>query len=331
MLAFAPNDLKNMYQDEFILGFEKTFGNNWVYGAKATYRELKSAIDDVCDSARIADKAGALGLDADLLDIQSCYMFNPGGSNTFSIADLDANGVKTGTRTEIVMTAADWGFTDDAKREYKALDVFLEHRFDGKWEGRLDYTYSKLQGNTEGQVKSEFGQTNISKTQDWDAAQLMQFADGYLFNDRRHQLKIRGSYQFAEEWAVGGKFTVVSGVPISCLGFFNPDGTVDEGSPAGDPVGYGSSYHTCFGEIAKPGAVRTPWTHIVDLGLTYRPARFDNHLALNVQVFNVFNERETTQVDVTSEDDAFTVSNTYLMPIGRSTPRFVQLSASVDF
>ena len=180
-------------------------------------------------------------------------------------------------------------------------------------------------------MKSEFGQSNISKTQDWDAAQIMAFADGYLFNDRRHQLKIRGSYQITPEWAVGGKYTVVSGTPVSCLGLYNPDGSIDEDSSAADPIAYGSSYHTCLGEVAKPGEVRTPWTHKLDLGVTYRPAFFDDKLALSMQVFNALNERVPTQLNVTSEAGAYTIANSYLRPLSMTTPRYVMFTASLDF
>jgi len=327
VLAFAPKDMKNMYQDEYILGFDKTLGDNWVVGAKLTYRDLKSSIDDICDGDRMVDKLVASGIDPDSVEVASCYMFNPGGTNTFSLKNVNGNG-----RTEIQMSSADWGFTEGLKRTYKAVDLYVEHPFDGKWEGRLNYTYSKSEGNNEGQVKSEFGQTNISKTQDWDAAAMMRFANGYLANDRRHQIKMYGSYAFTPEWMLSTNIRVMSGGPISCLGFFNPDGSIDEGSKPADPIGYGASYHTCLGSVAKPGSKRNPWTKNIDLGLTYRPAYFDDKVSVSLQVFNVLNDQKTTQVDVTSEtDSAYTVSNTYLLPIARQAPRYVMISASYDF
>src|SRR5690606_8024437 len=74
VLAFAPKDMENMYQDEYILGFDKTWGENWAYGAKLTYRDLKSSIDDVCDSGKIVDKMTDIGLDPDSVEIAGCYM-----------------------------------------------------------------------------------------------------------------------------------------------------------------------------------------------------------------------------------------------------------------
>lgn len=326
VLSFAPSDLKNMYQDEYILGFEKSFDNRWMVGAKLTHRNLKSAIDDICDPGTMEAVLEARGIDPSTLVVPGCFMFNPGGTNTFSLAKADGSG-----RVDVKMSAADWRFEDGLKRTYDGLDVYFERPFDGTWEARVDYTYSKSRGNTEGQVKSEFGQANISKTQDWDAAEIMRFANGYLANDRRHQLKLRGSYQLAEEWLVGANFRIQSGAPVSCLGLFNPDGNIAEDSVAADPIGYGPSYHTCFGQVATPGDKRAPWTRTLDVGVTYRPHFFNDKVSFNMQVLNALNERAPLQMDVTSETDAYTVSNTYLLPQGRQTPRYVVFSASVDF
>jgi len=344
VLAFAPSDLKNMYQDEYILGLDKQISEKWIAGVKMTYRDLKSSIDDICDPYTFMDVNGltqtgsregkyiASNGNGGFVEVASCYMFNPGGSNTFSLANVDAAGNAVGGRSEYTMSSTDWGFKNGLKRTYQAVDIYLDHPFDGVWEGRATYTYSKSKGNNEGQVKSEFGQVNISKTQDWDAWQMMEFANGYLANDRRHQIKLFGSYAITPEWTVAGNLRIQSGTPISCLGYYNPDGTIDENSTEADPIGYGPSYHTCFGSVATPGSKRTPWTRNLDLSVGYRPAAFlDGRLGLTLQVFNVLNEDEALQVDVTSESAPYTVSNTYLLPQARQTPRYLRFSAQYDF
>ncbi|TQU55972.1 Oar protein, partial [Xanthomonas perforans] len=320
--AFAPSDLKSQYQDEIILGFEKTLGESWNSGAKVTYRKLQSAIDDVCDPGKMSAKLAATGGDVSSVSIPGCVMFNPGQTNTYNLANVDGSGY-----TQLRMSQSDWGFTDKARRNYVAVDLFLEHPFDEKWYGRVDYTWSHSYGNTEGQVKSDIGQSDVSKTQDWDAAELMYYAGGSLANDRRHQFKAFGAYQIAPEWMASATVRVMSGTPISCLGYF--------GSNEGNPIGYGSAYHYCGGQASPPGdAGRTPWIKNLDLGITYRPSFADHKLALGLQVFNVLNDRSVNRVESRYNTAPFTVRNTYGIgtePYNYNTPRFVRLTAAYDF
>ncbi len=358
----TATDLKNMYQDEYVLGFEKSLGSKWSYGAKLTYRDLKQAVDDICDPYRLGDKAGMTFTgdanygyfyeddnDGSLWATPYCHLANPSG-NTFTFAGIapDANSPTgyspTGEYRTVKMTAADWGWPSAMKRTYKAVNLFLEHPFDGKWEGRIDYTYSKLEGNTEGPANSDTGQgsdshdNGVSTSQNWDVAEIMAYADGYLANDHRHQIKLYGSYSFNDEWSASGNARIMSGAPLSCFGYYNPDGSNDEASSDADPVGYRSSYHTCFGEPYPPGKKFMPWTHQWDFGVTYKPRAFDHKLALNLSVFNAFNEKTATSYDTTAMIDntgsselSYTVSNTYGMPRSFMTPRYLMFTMSFDY
>ena len=319
-------DLKAQYQDEYILGFDKTLGADWVYGAKVTYRELKTAIDDECDPfGSLVPKLESMGLNPDdyygALVNPYCRLFNPGGTNTFALkSDVD------GTYTNVTMTGADWGYDYKAKRTYKGVNLYLEHPFDGKWQGRIDYTWSKNEGNTEGQVRSDFGQGDVSKTENWDSWQLMQYGNGYLSNDRRHQIRIRGAYQFTPEWLVSGVLLAQSGTPKECLGFYGPN---EE-----DPTGYGSDYHFCFGQPSRLGDTGfTPWTKKLNLSVRYTPSFADGKLALQLEVYNVLNEQKPLQLDPRSESrsSVFTVSNTYGQGLYFDPPRYMRLSVSYDF
>src|SRR5690606_24995720 len=196
---------------------------------------------------------------------------------------------------------------------------------------RIDYTWSRSTGNTEGQVKSDIGQDSVSKTQDWDAAALMWYAGGYMANDRRHQLKAYGAYQFTPEWLVSANLRVMSGAPRSCLGYYTVGG-IPADSEAADPVGYGGYYHACGGKPSRPGdAGRTPWTTNLDLGVSYRPAFAGNKLAFGLQVFNALNQRKPTLQYSEWESSPYTVHNTYGMGISFTTPRYTQLSVSYDY
>jgi len=332
--SVAASNLKSQYQDEAIIGFDKTFGPEWVGGAKFTVRKLQAAIDDVCDMDRVATKLAAQGVDPDSVTLPGCVIFNPGKSNRFTFANADGVG-----RTEVTMNKADWGFTEGAKRKYYALDLYFGHPFDGKWEARIDYTFSRSYGNTEGQVKSDIGQDDISKTQDWDAAALMEDSSGLLANNRKHQIKMRGSYAITDEWMVSGAIRVQSGGPKSCLGYYaggllDGDGNPGGYGPAGtDPIGYGSSYHFCNGQVYHPGDDSQPWTKNIDLALTYRPAFADHKLAFGLNIFNVTNERKPLATNASYETDSGPgiVNNQYDMGTYFQTPRYMRLTATYDF
>lgn len=318
--TFAASNLKSQYQDEAILGFSKMLGPNWVVGAKGTLRVLQTAIDDVCDPGSMQAKIVASGIDPkSVVAPTGCRIFNPGETNTFLLKNTNGSGY-----TNLTMTSKDWGFTQGAKRKYYALDLFVEHPFDGTWQARVDYTWSRSYGNTEGQVLSTIGQDDVSKTQDWDTAALMANSNGVLSNDRTHQLKAYGAYQISPEWMVSGALRVMSGAPKACLGYF--------GTNEADPSGYGSRYRWCAGQTTALGSNgRLPWQEIVDVGVTYRPAFADKKLAFTFNIFNLLNQRRATGTDATYETGRYTVSNSYGVPLYQTTPRYGRLAVTYDF
>lgn len=319
--SVTATNLKSQYQDEAIVGFDKKLGSDWITGASLNFRKLETAIDDVCDMAKVKRKLAAEGVEPASVSIPGCIIFNPGETNDFSFANVNGQG-----RTSVTMTTHDWGFTRGAKRKYYALNMYLAHPFDGKWEGRIDYTFSRSYGNTEGQVKSDTGQTDTSKTSDWDGAALMQYSNGVLSNDRTHQVKIRGAYAITPEWMVSGVLAVESGTPKNCFGYL--------GKQQADPLGYSSFYHYCFGNPSRPGdAGRNPWTHILNLAVTYRPNFADQKLAISLQGFNVLNERRRVQTYANSSNSVapYTITNTYGMGEFFESPRYARLQVTYDF
>lgn len=318
----TANDLEAQYQDEFILGFDKTLGQNWVYGAKATYRILRTAIDDVCDHKALEAKMTSMGLDPDLYKTKNpgCRIFNPGETNHFLVERKDESGY-----ANVAMSTSDWGFKQGAKRKYYGLDLYLSHPFNGKWMARIDYTFSRSWGNTEGQVRSDIGQSDISKTESWDQPSLMSHAYGYLANHRRHQLKIRSAYQITPEWLVAGTLRIQSGTPRECLGFYGPDRT--------DPSGYGGgNYYWCNGKPKSPGSVGfTPWTHQLNLSVRYTPAFAKHKLAFKLGIFNALDEQKPIQINPGYVVGQGVIDNTYGMGQYFEQPRYVRLSVSYDY
>jgi outer membrane receptor protein involved in Fe transport len=338
----SATNLRPQYIDEYVLGFDKKLGDNWVYGAKATYRHLGTVIDDECDPGAIAKKMTSMGLDPygnyydSLFGAAYCRLINPGQSNNILVQSA------SGEYRTITMTTKDWGFKQKPKRKYASLNLYLEHPFDGKWYGRIDYTYTNATGNTAGQTRPDFGQADISKTEDWDHWQLMQGADGQLLNSRKNVFRIRGAYQLTPEWLLSTTAIIASGTPEECLGYFGPAGTLYN-----DPTYYGPDYHWCNGQIVHPGsnsplAGHTPWQKTINLGVRYTPAFADKKLSFKLDIFNVLNSQTATQTDPTFDagtayhpyygtTTTYKMSNTFHMPISYTPPRSVRLTVSYDY
>ena len=54
----ASKNLNPMYQDEYILGFQKQLTDNLSLGMRAIHRDLKAAIDDNCDYTAVMAAGG---------------------------------------------------------------------------------------------------------------------------------------------------------------------------------------------------------------------------------------------------------------------------------
>ena len=84
------------------------------------------------------------------------------------------------------------------------------------------YTMSWNRGNAEGPVNSDTNFDDTGRTENFDDPWVNLGGDGYLPNDRRHQLKLRGTYALTPHWQVGGDLDVHSGGPITGFGVGNP-------------------------------------------------------------------------------------------------------------
>jgi outer membrane receptor protein involved in Fe transport len=320
----AAVGLKSHYQDEFIIGLEQAFNADYSWGAKFTHRELKSAIDDTCTPA--------LG--------GGCFIFNPGVGNTFWEEQED------GSFEQHHYSAEELNLPK-LKRKYIALDFFLERQFSDNWYGKVQYTWSKNYGNTEGQLASDLdtgngGQTDVSVTQDWDLPQLMDGANGYLPNHRAHQLKFFGYYQFTKEWTTGGSLIAASGRPRNCTSYYpTPDAGLYNGSYyyycglAGSGTAAGSTGYVApsadYRRSPRGSAGTTPWTYQLNLNVAYQPDWADNKLTLQVDIFNVLNRQVPGTYNSQYAVSRVEASQNYGKELGYSQPRSFRLTARYDF
>ena len=318
----AAQDMKPAYQDEITLGLERQLTPDYTFGAKFTYRKLKSTIDDLCDSRPFDAYAEAHNIDTSNYAGFGCATFNPGEDNNFLV---DYAGNKN--YTNVHLSKADLGF-DKPSRTYTALDFSFEHPYRNGWWARLTYTLSRNKGNTEGQTLSDTAsaQGDVAATQTWDYPEQMIGADGLLPGDRTHQIKAFGFYDITPEWGVGGNVLLASGRPRSCFGT----------DPLGRGGNYGGAAHYCFGETAETNVLsprgslgRLPWEKTLDLNLTYKP-RFVQGLQLRVDVYNVFNSQTISKVNEVYNGDTERVA-TYEMPIAFTAPRSMKFSAEYNY
>nr|WP_253260881.1 TonB-dependent receptor [Rhodanobacter glycinis] len=304
----TSKSLKAEYQDEYVAGFDRQFNKTWVFGAKATLRRLKNAIDDTCQGDVFAAQATAEGLDPS--NVRGCYFINPGRAADILVPDGN------GGYGEMHVSGEALGLPH-LKRSYYALNLYLEHPFDGKFWGRIDYTFSRSYGNSEGQVKSDTGQDGIAATIDWDYPQIMEYANGRLPNDRTHQLKAFGSWTINPQWTLSANISIASGSPTSCYGLYGPDQTAPN---------YGNgSYHWCNGVPVPAGSAGDlPWQHIISINGAYRPAFAGHKLAFNIDIYNVLNEQNTTTISQTNDSN-------YKLVEAMETPRYIRFGVTYDF
>lgn len=337
--VIAATNLKPMYQDEYVLGFQKAFdafGQSLVWTSQATYSKMNDIVDDTGAITLPADAAASdAGTESDVL-------VNPGRTNTLRYLSTDGTyktyqwvpGAATSAAGAVV------GFPS-AFRKYYALEESLEHPWDGKWMAKIDYVFSKSYGTTEGPTDSAVGQISNASgasgggqsgsiTEAWDFPELMQYSNGELPNSHRHTFKSYGTYAVTPEWLVSGTYIIQSGAPITCLGYY--------GSTQYDPIGYGSSYHWCGGVPSRPGdAGHTPWTHQLNLAVNYIPAWAGKHLTLQFQLHNVFNEQEATSYTGTFGSTS-SPNPSYKLPsvsgttwVGMEQPRYAEFSVKYDW
>jgi hypothetical protein len=335
----TAGNLKPMYQDEIILGFQHAFDSGWTAGVRGVWRKVKNGMDDYCYHGAFERWAEDNGHDDfDSSTVPECVILNPGNDAEFAL-DLDGSGNLT--RVTIPNRYFD---IPKYRRKYNAFEFFWERPWDGKWSVQGSYTWAHSRGNAEGYVNSSIEQGDAGITQDFDFPSFMDGADGRLPNNRRHTIKLFGVAQIAEEWRVGTNWLIQSGRPTNCLGFV-PEGARDfDGS--GSYISPSSFYcvdHIDIDDQGNPHPVSTlrprgsagdtPWVTSIDLSLAWIPNFANKNFTLKLDVFNVFNAKRALQFNETGDlnrgspepNGDFRLIDTY------QSPRAVRLTARYDF
>ncbi len=332
----VDNDMDPVYQDELILGFQSMIDDKWSWGVRGIYRKLNNAIDDM----EITSNGVLCGGEPTGVGF---VMGNPGEPLTV-FTDTNCDGENDSLVT-IDTSKAGWALLDDdgnyvgergypdPKRSYTAFEFMLDRAWDDKWSMNASYTLSYSKGNAEGPVNSDTNFGDTGRTENFDNPWVNFGADGYLPNDRRHALKVRGAYALSESWEFGATLNVQSGRPISAIGVGNPF----------DETNFYSFFicvQNCTSDIPSERVYefqgrgkedRTSWLYDVGATVTYKHSFSAADLRVKLSVYNIFNQLKETEVDEILESDIGQRNEFYRLGTGYQTPRYATLTVNVDF
>ena len=248
----ADPQLKGQYIDEILFGMEREVGNGVVIAARYNYRTLGRVIEDFLVPAT-----------------GSYFVANPAeGTLGTSLGFYDGGSAPA----------------PKARRVNHSVELSARKRFSNNYQLFASYVWSKLEGNYDGVFQNSTGQLDPNINSAFDYADFLVNASGRLTNDRPHQLKFDGSYQFshgpADGLALGLSTRILSGTPLTAYGY---------------SIGYANwEYY-----LTPRGALgRGPATYEADVHAGY-PVKFGNGKSLNLvaDIFNLFNRQAITVLD----------------------------------
>lgn len=332
----VDRDLDAVYQDEFILGFQSMINQAWSWGVNGTYRKMDNALDDVRINALCGVRHGTLFPIANPGDELTLWGTTAMGcaQDGWVTIDTSKEGYITVGSNRII------GYSDP-RRTYKAVEFQIDRAWDDKWALNASYLWSKSEGNHEGPVNSDTNYGDTGMVQHWDhPANNERYGD--LFNDHRHQIKIRGSYKLNEMWTFGGSFTALSGGPITAFGVTWPDENFAVASFTSEGSGGGSGWlcvQNCSGiwsqrvyEFSERGAFgRMPWTYNLNASVTWTLPVEGIDLKARFSIYNLLNEQEEINVRGRYESNPGVVRPYFGTGTRWQAPRYAQLVVTWNF
>jgi TonB dependent receptor/Carboxypeptidase regulatory-like domain/TonB-dependent Receptor Plug Domain len=322
----VARDLKQVFQDEYILGFQQAINQEWSYGISATYREVTRAVEDT----RINH--------SDCPGNWNFPIINPGEVNTLWCASTQS-WVDIDTSVDGYQALGSNAISGykKPKRTYKAVEFQLDRAWDDTWAFNASYLWSKSEGNIEGPVNSDTGYADTNLVQFYDHPAVNE-RYGVLFNDYRHQIKLRGSFKLSDMWSFGATLSARSGGPITAFGVRWPND--NRGFGPGEFSGGGSGW-LCVANCSslnrelvftERGAFgRMPWVTNLSANVTWTLPVEDIDLKARFSVFNLLNSQTVINVHSRYESTA----GTRLPHFGQGTvwqsPRYMQLVVTYTY
>jgi hypothetical protein len=212
-------DMEGQSIDEWIVGYEINPLRNWTFGISGVFRELHRVLED---------SSGVI--DGEWIFIVG----NPGEgllAESWTIPTRDPSGP---SYPDPVNPGSGWYFhgpypNPEPKRDYTAVQLTARKRYRDNWALYASYVWSQLEGNYDGLYQRSSGQLDPNINSGYDYIDFMYVVDpdnpfttpvdGPLSNDRSHQVKVSGFYDFDFGLQVGATAYWQSGRPLSTQGW----------------------------------------------------------------------------------------------------------------
>jgi hypothetical protein len=241
-------DVDPQYLEELVFGGEYEIATDVAVGLKYIKRELGQVIEDIS-----VDNGNTY------------FVTNPGGTFTFN----------PGTGTDLD-EPVDF---PAATRDFEGIEASINKRYSNNWQGYVSLLYSELVGNYEGLYSRDNQQIDPNITSKFDLPDLLENADGLLYNDREWQFKAFGSYHFGFGLVAGLNMFYMTGSPISKLG-------------AHPLYGLDERFVTARGSEGRT----EDWMNW-DLHFAYPIPIGDFQLEVMLDIFNLFDEQVAVETD----------------------------------
>jgi hypothetical protein len=319
--TFDPN-ARSTYSTETLVGAEWEAAPGLALGARYIRRRYGRVLEDV----GTAPMAAYFVLPSSQLNSTEYFVTNPNTNTPVSFA------------SELGAPIA----FEKPVHEYDAVEVEANKRFSNGWSVQSSYRWSRLWGNFEGFFRNDNGQSDPSITSLFDFPTndptyvslgrdlgfrgdirfLGSAGNGPLPNDRRHEGKIFGNYQFGFGANVGVGFHASSGIPLTAMAanpWYDSSGEIPE-----TPRGAGMETENGFKK-------RTPAQMSFDVHGDYGLRMGDRRLVLLADVFNLFNQRPVTDYDYYTELSFQVPDPNFSRAIAFQTPRTLRVGARFEF
>jgi hypothetical protein len=210
----------------------------------------------------------------------------------------------------------DFAFLPPPKREYTALEVSLDGSL-GRLSYRTSYVLSRTWGNYSGLYGSDLNVALPGGIATFFTPWQATNSTGPLPNDRPHVFKVTGAYRPVSSLAIGGFFSVASGIPINDFG--------------AAPIGLAFL-------VPRGSAGRTPTLWDLNLRMLYElPLRSGALGRVVLDLLHLGNPRRTVEVEehrywsLDANGQPSNPNPTYLQPTAYQPPMAARVGLEVNF